>query len=101
MSYECWILSVWNNAFLERVFLKIRRGSENALEVELQKSAARKIMNKIQFVVRYTSENTMVCLSFDGYKDAFDYFSRKQSEGESPALYRETTEVIREVLLRT
>ena len=42
LDYDSRILSVWNNAFLERVAEKFRRGSENSLEVEAKKSAARK-----------------------------------------------------------
>lgn len=54
----------------------------------------------IQFVVKYTSEGTRGLMYFDGYKEAFEYFSEKESEGKSPILYREVTEVARQVLLR-
>lgn len=54
----------------------------------------------VQFVVKYTSEDTRGLVYFDGYKEAFEYFSEKESEGRSPILYREITEVARQVLLR-
>jgi hypothetical protein len=42
LSYDSRNLTIWNNAFLERDSVKFRRGSESFVEVESQKSAARK-----------------------------------------------------------
>lgn len=55
---------------------------------------------KILFIVTYKSKGESARVVSESYRTAFDYFSEKESEGKSPILYRETTEVIREVLLR-
>lgn len=58
------------------------------------------MIQTIKFVVKYTDESTRGLVYFDGYKEAFEYFSEKESEGRSPILFREITEVARQVLLR-
>lgn len=57
-------------------------------------------MGNIKFVVKCISEGDSGLVFFDGYKEAFEYFSEKESEGRSPILFREVTEVARQVLLR-
>lgn len=58
------------------------------------------MMQTIKFVVKYTDESGRDLVFFDGYKEAFEYFTEKESEGKSPILFREITEVARQVLLR-
>jgi hypothetical protein len=61
-----------------------------------------KIMKKlkIMFVVTYQSEGQKYRVVSEDYSEAFQFFSKKESEGKSPILYRETAEVCRQVLLR-
>lgn len=55
---------------------------------------------KILFIVRYTTETVRKTYVAEDYKTAFDYFTMREAEGKSPILYREITEVARQVLLR-
>lgn len=55
---------------------------------------------KIMFVVTYQSEGQRYRLVSEDYAEAFQYFSKHESEGRSPILYRETAEICRQVLMR-
>jgi hypothetical protein len=55
---------------------------------------------KIMFVVTYQSDDQRYRVVSEDYAEAFQYFSKKEAEGRSPILYRETAEIVRQVLLR-
>jgi hypothetical protein len=55
---------------------------------------------KIMFVVTYQRDGQKYRLVSEDYAEAFQFFSKKEEEGRSPILYRETAEIVRQVLLR-
>jgi hypothetical protein len=55
---------------------------------------------KIVFVVVYQNEGQRYRLVSEDYAEAFQFFSKKEAEGKSPILYRETAEICRQVLMR-
>ena len=55
---------------------------------------------KIMFVVTYQNEGQKYRVVSEDYSEAFQFFSKKESEGKSPILYRETAEITRDILMR-